>query len=118
MNSTDKPARLAASLIFTEKNRSLTTARTFLLPCLCIEFSYNDSPSEKLQVGLVFLSRLKTGRKVHLTRFERGRARRAAPLIRMSRGKTKDHSTPRRRDAENTIKFGSIIFRRTGHQNA
>ena len=26
-----------------EKNRSLTTARTFLL-CFCIEFSYNSSP--------------------------------------------------------------------------
>jgi hypothetical protein len=45
------PARLAASLILTEKNRSLTTARIFLFPCLCIEFSYNNSPQKKFKLA-------------------------------------------------------------------
>src|SRR5579863_30050 len=53
-NSTDIPARLAASFILTEKNRSLTTARIFLLPCFCIQFGYSNSSTDKLQAGLVF----------------------------------------------------------------
>src|SRR5262245_25913837 len=36
MNSTGMPARFAASVILTEKKRSLTTARTVLLSCFCI----------------------------------------------------------------------------------
>src|ERR1700683_731478 len=70
-NSTVMPARLAASLILTEKNRSLTTASTFLLPCFCIQFGYNYSLLRKLQTGLAYVFRLRTGGKVHLTEFEK-----------------------------------------------
>src|ERR1700730_921214 len=69
-NSTVMPARLAASLILTEKKRSLKTARTFLLPCFCIQFSYINSFSEELQAGLGFWTRLKPEGRLHLTRFK------------------------------------------------
>src|SRR6202171_4303133 len=74
-NSTVMPARLEASLILTEKKRSLKTARTFLLPCFCIQFSYINSFSEELPSWPWFLDPIETGRKITSYSVQRGDAR-------------------------------------------